>query len=658
MDHLLSTDRKTTLYNQNTPMSESKLENLVVSTRYRVAYPTLRPLPFAGSRTFKQPEIFELHGLDIKECVDQVLVRKGLLAAGEECAETCHLGLEGHLETLEPTVMVVLPWLANSKAVWHSAVCDMACDLQRLLKATKFADHLPRIEILAPERVGPVYIAAVTDTKLLPDWDHIRYIVNQRLSAFEATRNQVTTLGILHLGVAVNPKNNPVTIYITVERTSNEAHWHEILIDIENALSAYDCLVHMEHNSPELLAFQEVHPRGDENTIKSKAIAGNLIIKDEYKDQINIGDSIGTERCIPRRPDSIDCNPPCGTLGCYLEIKTESYPTWRKFALTNYHFLRPSFSGYQVRLRNGESAMDVPVPGSQLAKVDRIGWKCTNKSSDGCALGVESPARIKHNLTIWQLRQHITQFEQRVAKYGNAKDTQSLSDLKDELIRKIAFFMDGKNRGIKIIGVSGFGRRTNGPEHQLDWALIQIPPHRQGSNRLPNNKAFSNCYHSPNLWPNPAIFGAPLKEQKQSILRSVDVEKRAMLLPKNNQLKPVERVYKLGATTGLSLGEFSSFAWEVSLKDASHLGYEKTTEYVFVYNHPSEGTLPFSGPGDSGSVVFDDDGGIVGLLFRGHQPNNADKNTGYTFVTPIEYVINDIKAFFDGYITDIRVAQD
>ncbi|KAF5968509.1 hypothetical protein FCOIX_11358 [Fusarium coicis] len=64
----------------------------------------------------------------------------------------------------------------------------------------------------------------------------------------------------------------------------------------------------------------------------------------------------------------------------------------------------------------------------------------------------------------------------------------------------------------------------------------------------------------------------------------------------------------------------------------------------------------FWAPGDSGSVVFDERAGIVGLMIRGHQNNNS-YNHGYGYVTPIEYVFKDIKDLLKGHVLDIRIAE-
>ena len=78
-------------------------------------------------------------------------------------------------------------------------------------------------------------------------------------------------------------------------------------------------------------------------------------------------------------------------------------------------------------------------------------------------------------------------------------------------------------------------------------------------------------------------------------------------------------------------------------------------EWIFQSDLATEGK--FCAPGDSGSVVWDIRGCVVGLIFRGIRVTNSD-DEGFGYVTPIEDVFKDIKDFSKGQITDIRVAVD
>ncbi|KAM0208431.1 hypothetical protein ACHAQD_011640 [Fusarium lateritium] len=511
------------------------------------------------------------------------------------------------------------------------------------------------------ERVDPVYVAAVSDRPdLLTAWDLIKGIIHQRLDTFEATRQKLTCLSLIHYGIAAEAISNPITIYISVDRSSDETQWDSILTNIENTLEERgwsDLQVHIEHDEPDPFPFTLVEPqdpfpftlvepKGTESEIFEKAEQGNMFISGQYQDKINIGDDIGAGKYIIRDPDGVLCNTSCGTLGCYLEVKTKSKPVWTKVGLTNYRVVRPAFEGFRLVPGRGRSEMADPVSNSQVWKVDQNGWK-RKPPTEVKPAGLESPSRIKHSYSTWKLRSDIRALEKRVKKYRDTIEAEELAHCKENLAKNLEFFNKNKQNRIEIIGVSGFARRTQ-TGHRLDWALIDIPKERQGSNRLPDRSAWNNCYHSARLRPAPSAYGAPLKNQRRSIL------------PFNNQinhLPRVKEVWKLGAATGLSQGEFSELKFDVMLKDTSHLNLNCSNEYSLIHNHFKNDRLPSSGPGDSGSAVFDDNGCIVGLLCRGQSPQRSQGTVGLTYVTPIEYVLADIKAFFGDVFTDIRVAK-
>ena len=77
--------------------------------------------------------------------------------------------------------------------------------------------------------------------------------------------------------------------------------------------------------------------------------------------------------------------------------------------------------------------------------------------------------------------------------------------------------------------------------------------------------------------------------------------------------------------------------------------FPKSTEYMFL---PLR-SKPIRNRGNSSSVVRDEDGGVVGLLFTGQQPHGCE--LGYNLVTPIEDVLESIKEISQGEILDIRV---
>lgn len=88
----------------------------------------------------------------------------------------------------------------------------------------------------------------------------------------------------------------------------------------------------------------------------------------------------------------------------------------------------------------------------------------------------------------------------------------------------------------------------------------------------------------------------------------------------------------------------------------THLTREMTghgeIRFKSTYEHAiatSRNGNPFSKEGDSGALIFDNDGGVIGLLFGGC----PRKHTSY--FTPIESVFADIKKVTGAM--DVRIAE-
>lgn len=154
---------------------------------------------------------------------------------------------------------------------------------------------------------------------------------------------------------------------------------------------------------------------------------------------------------------------------------------------------------------------------------------------------------------------------------------------------------------------------------------------------LPPNSAWED-----NSWADhyPWVSEVPLR---QSAFQSI------------RDMKTGDMVYKYGASTGYPSGTFHGYKPICRLSHDKYVDMEPSGEYVFIaHKEPELKNAPYiANKGDSGSVVFNKYGHIVGLLFTGQTPTNASK-TGHALITPIEDVLDDIKLSFDGEIIDIR----
>jgi S1-C subfamily serine protease len=121
---------------------------------------------------------------------------------------------------------------------------------------------------------------------------------------------------------------------------------------------------------------------------------------------------------------------------------------------------------------------------------------------------------------------------------------------------------------------------------------------------------------------------------------------------------PGTNAYKVGARTGATAGYISPYQSRVKLKQDSYMNAAVSDEWVFMghSNLPVKSYQPFGNHGDSGAVVYNSQGEVLGLLFAGQKPQQAYPE-GFTYITRIEDVFKDIIDFSEGNITDIRIAM-
>lgn len=100
-----------------------------------------------------------------------------------------------------------------------------------------------------------------------------------------------------------------------------------------------------------------------------------------------------------------------------------------------------------------------------------------------------------------------------------------------------------------------------------------------------------------------------------------------------------ETLFKVGRSTKVTYGSFQEIcetdtvkSWQY--KDASGFEEVSTLECAVVMEY---GDHLFGEPGDSGSLLFNSQGQLVGLYFGGNDRTNV------SYFTPIEVVFDDIK---------------
>jgi len=319
--------------------------------------------------------------------------------------------------------------------------------------------------------------------------------------------------------------------------------------------------------------------------------------------------------------------------------------------------VRGAIPGFNQKLVKDKSVEIPPRDTSSLFKAD---WKGLPPGAHETLTAMESPPRSKHNYTLWKAQRGVAQLGADLEHLQNnpthpnaaqryAQIERDRTQLIEASEKKRDFFDARKQTMGRIFAASGFvaaaGTEKKTPEDgRLDWALIKVTKTRTGTNLLPGAPAWArmDVEDRPNL-----TFGIPLQPQRQTISREPGPLPRCWV------------GYKYGTTTGATRGVFHVFKPDVNITDDRYMvppdGFE-SGEYSFQMNLRGIDE-PFTRKGDSGSIVYDKYGCVLGLLFRGLQPKGS-RYEAHGYVTPIEYIFASIKNSSNRRIVDVRIAQN
>ncbi|KAF5019111.1 hypothetical protein F66182_8880 [Fusarium sp. NRRL 66182] len=224
----------------------------VISARYRASWPELRPLPLENLPPANVPHVLKTYSSDICQQSKQVLIRNGLWDERETRIDFVIRQKEYQVRTAIPTIFIINPWSLTAPTTWKAAVREIAALVTNIVRRSNSGRPYFIVEMIAPELVSPVYCYPVLDQPgLMESWYLISSLVCQRLEAFEGTRRKMTNVSLLRYGLSEDRDANPITIYISVDYTSDETQWQDVMTSIKGALEQQgwpDLHVHMEHN--------------------------------------------------------------------------------------------------------------------------------------------------------------------------------------------------------------------------------------------------------------------------------------------------------------------------------------------------------------------------------------------------------------------------
>ncbi|KAH7159101.1 hypothetical protein DER46DRAFT_379850 [Fusarium sp. MPI-SDFR-AT-0072] len=549
--------------------------------------------------------------------------------------------------TARPTLIMLAEWSTEKSDSFTRAAQRMAAYLDGFSQLIMSPIY---IEIVSWDLIMTKYYKPVDEPALSKTWDTVSDLIYERLQSLPTTRGYLTCLALQKFGVSRFINTNPATVYISMDYRSDETSWYGVVSAVKDVLDRIagweHVKVHIEHNLNMPCAFETLP---SDPSKRASGEAANKRITGDYSKTAQIGDDFSPSRYVPG--DSEKQNPGFGTVGCFVQIKRKSNAEWRTCVLTNHHVVRAAFNGFALHtLPDGETVLAPPPEGSDLWKVDSDGYKPSLELGHEVA-GFESPSRTKHNFTTAVISQDIATYKERVGLLERDLRTSKnkrpiresirqhkamIASMEAEKKAKDAFFKKNKQVLGNLIASSGFKRQVGG--RRMDWALIELDKSRQWSNALPGLQVWTSKY-------GPAAFPYALGTPIQPRNEGKSVERPWELGP----------IFKMGCTTGATTGEHHWEKQTVTMDHDKHLGDARlvTKELVFGPRYDVDPRIKLCAHGDSGSVLFDKDGGIVALLFRGHKHNDS-YDDGYGYVTPIEYVFDDIKGFAD--ITNIRIA--
>ncbi|EXM05334.1 hypothetical protein NOF04DRAFT_16818 [Fusarium oxysporum II5] len=619
----------------------------------RVAWPELRIQRLESSRERRLPSSVEKLRTDIRNHAYTLLKKHNLFYRDENGDENEVLleMLQHPLEpdTAQPTIIMLARWSPANAVAFRNVAQEMVDWLADW--ATNVSQRI-NVEITAPENVQTIYYGAVGDRALSNAWDSTREAVDNLLESLPSTKGSLTCLALQKYGVNPEINANPPTVYMSMDHRSNEATWNYVATRVKELLNKQGwnhVQVHIEHNLNMFCTFPLLPITDDKAARMENGYRNSKRITGDYRNTVQIGDDIGAARYTTREEDERSRDPGAGTLGCFVQIKTTNHQEWRTMILTNYHVVRPAFDGFKLKTVGSESVAAAPDNDSDLWYVDVHGYSPHNKHNlKGRVCSMESPSRTKHNFTITSIDDTIATLKEQAKfwqqTFNSTKDERHernlrglksrIAALKVERREKVTFFDGDKHFAGRIFLCPGFLRKSKG--RRMDWALIHLDKSRSWSNRLPDMDDWKSLQDEDKPY---RTYDMPITDPLHSL------EERTSL----------GHVYKVGAVTGATTGDCHDEQENVKLVDDVHLGQDersKTTELIIKPGGPGK----FCSHGDSGSVVFDSDGGIVGLFFRGHK-HNGSFDDGYGYATPIELVFQDIKDFSEQGVTDIRIAK-
>ena len=510
------------------------------------------------------------------------------------------------------------------------------------------------VEVLEKELTVPKYLTFIDNKEedfaaLIQAWPKIRDGVVEVLNKEgNPTAGHVTVVTLFRLGFNKpwpGSDPNPRTVYIGLACPGNPMTAKMCFVNdqlqacVGKLGSGFRLEILMEHNVVSHLAAGFAGPD------IPPSLSPAYQFPSGYGRRVKAGADFG-----PEEGGYAGRNSGFGTLGCWVQIKLKGREEWMTMGLTCYHAARSFIPGYKAPTVTTQADGAPGIPLYPELSSEMPCWHADRRYSFPATIlqerwaAVEHPSRMRHQFNINDLGFAITQTRNR------GLDT---TDRDQELAKAKAFFAQKTQIFGDFYLASGFTQRS-APKGRLDWALIKPrTAERVGGNPLPSFQEWTAQGYSRAEMP---LIGGPSTTMQPRGDESMHnyVQDGAIIRD------PAEKLYvfKKGAASKCTAGELSYIKAAVALGPVNCVFYPKSEERLsseFVVG-PIESSqrTKFGFPGDSGSVVFDRVGRVLGLLFSGEvKPYQCDR--GLSFVTPIEDIFKDIVDRSDGNIEGVRL---
>ncbi|KAJ9208251.1 hypothetical protein DTO021D3_1049 [Paecilomyces variotii] len=441
-----------------------------------------------------------------------------------------------------------------------------------------------------------------------------RLLAREGLYQYSVEIANVNAIDCFRMGYKERRDNNPPTVILSVERRS-QRNWkilYKSIVHLLNSLGLWSVGVSI---GPGAVVKQVAHPL------------------DLYKTGAQAGVSLGVHGS-----NNNNNNKAAGTFAGWIEIENPRTNQWEKFGLTCFHCVDPGLNfvptADQAQLKNwyinGVRAADNNA--RRLLHVDQPTEKDITRDLENQR---NSVTEILNDATYRRIKNDLDANNFVIPPPDMRRYEVSVrrKEEYEKRIQRIQQFMSQNEHELgHVFSASGYRHepvttiKHSSLTTYLDWALIQVRPQRAFTANevlaygtpvinLPMDPGASSLILS-SSWAGPIPHGAPL--------------------------------FKAGRTTGYSVGEYNGLHSAVIARKFVNGKWEthKTLEHSVCGRHGDW----FSQEGDSGALIFDNRGDVVGMLFGGNMLRSI------SYFTHIVDLFNDIKKMTGA--TKVRIFGD